>query len=55
MTEHLCYEKHSKKGENSGNSRNGEYTKTLKTSLDEITVHIPRDRNGEYVPQVVPQ
>ena len=55
MTDHLGYEKHSKEGENSGNSRNGEYTKTLKTSLGEITVHIPRDRNGEYDPKIIPK
>ena len=36
MTDHLGYEKHSKEGENSGNSRNGDYPKTLKTNLGEI-------------------
>jgi putative transposase len=55
MTDHLGYEKHSKEGENSGNSRNGDYTKTLKTNLGEITVNIPRDRNGEFDPKVVPK
>ena len=55
MTDHLGYEKHSKEGENSGNSRNGDYTKTLKTNLGEITVTIPRDRNGEFDPKVVPK
>ena len=55
MTDHLGYEKHSKEGDNSGNSRNGDYTKTLKTNLGEITVNIPRDRNGEYDPKVVPK
>jgi putative transposase len=29
MTDHLGYEKHSKEGENSGNSGNGDYPKTL--------------------------
>ncbi|NQT77558.1 MAG: IS256 family transposase [Bacteroidetes bacterium] len=55
MTDHLGYEKHSKEGENSGNSRNGDYPKTLKTNLGEITVNIPRDRNGEYDPKVIPK
>jgi transposase-like protein len=44
MTDHLGYEKNSKEGDNSGNSRNGDYTKTLKTNLGDITVNIPRDR-----------
>ena len=55
MTDHVGYEKHAKEGENSGNSRNGDYPKTLKTNLGEITVNVPRDRNGEFDPQVVPK
>jgi len=55
MTDHLGYEKHSKEGDNSGNSRNGDYPKTLKTNLGEITLNIPRDRNGEYDPKVIPK
>jgi len=55
MTDHLGYEKNSKEGDNSGNSRNGDYTKTLKTNLGEITVNVPRDRSGEYDPKVVPK
>ena len=55
MTDHLGYEKHSKEGENSGNSRNGDYPKTLKTNLGEITINVPRDRNGEYDPKAIPK
>jgi len=55
MTDHLGYEKHSKEGDNSGNSRNGDYQKTLKTNLGEITVNVPRDRNGEFDPKSVPK
>ena len=55
MTDHLGYEKHSKEGENSGNSRNGDYPKTLKTNLGEVTINVPRDRNGEFDPKVVPK
>ena len=55
MTDHLGYEKHSKDGDNSGNSRNGDYPKTLKTNLGEITLNVPRDRNGEFDPKVVPK
>ena len=55
MTDHLGCEKHSKEGDNTGNSRNGDYQKTLKTNLGEITVNVPRDRNGEFDPKVVPK
>jgi transposase-like protein len=55
MTDHLDYEKHSKEGDNSGNSRNGDYPKTLKTNLGEVTINVPRDRNGEFDPKVVPK
>lgn len=55
MSNHLGYEKHAKEGEHSGNSRNGDYQKTLKTNLGEITVSVPRDRNGEFDPRVVPK
>ena len=55
MTDHLGYEKHSKEGDNSGNSRNGDYPKTLKTNLGEVTINVPRDRNGEFDPKIVPK
>jgi putative transposase len=55
MTDHLGYEKHSVEGNNTGNSRNGDYTKTLKTNLGEITVNVPRDRNSEFDPKVIPK
>ena len=55
MTDHLGYEKNSKDGDNSGNSRNGDYPKTLKTNLGEITVNVPRDRNGDFDPKAVPK
>jgi len=55
MTDHLGYDKNSKEGDNSGNSRNGDYPKTLKTNLGEITVNVPRDRNGESDPKAVPK
>jgi len=55
MTDHLGYEKHSKEGDNSGNSRNSDYPKTFKTNLGEVTINVPRDRNGEFDPKVVPK
>ena len=35
------------------NYRNGYSKKTVKTQLGEVDVKIPRDRNGEYEPQII--
>src|SRR6185436_122245 len=53
MTEHLGYAKHDPAGENSGNSRNGVSRKTLKGDFGEVELATPRDRNGEFEPQIV--
>jgi len=53
MTEHLGYEKHSPKGDNTGNSRNGYSEKRVKTSFGEEPVNIPRDRQGVFEPVAV--
>lgn len=56
LDEHLGYEKHSKEGHNSGNSRNGSYSKKVKTeTLGDMILNIPRDRNSEFEPQLVPK
>lgn len=56
LAEHLGYEKHSPKGNNSGNSRNGTTPKTLKTaSLGDVLLDIPRDRNATFEPMLVPK
>lgn len=53
MSVHLGYDKNSIEGNNSGNSRNGKSSKTLKSSQGEITLEIPRDRNGQFEPIAV--
>jgi len=53
MTEHLGYEKHDPTGYNSGNSRNGGTTKTLKGDFGEMPLETPRDRNGSYEPKII--
>lgn len=56
LDEHLGYEKYSPEGHNSGNSRNGSYKKKVKTeSLGDMVLNIPRDRNSEFEPQLVPK
>ena len=54
LTSFLDYERYDPIGYNSGNSRNGSYTRKLKTRFGEITVEIPRDRNGEFKQHTVP-
>ena len=53
LTSHLGYEKHDPAGYNSGNSRNGVTTKTVKGDFGEIVVETPRDRNGSFEPQIL--
>ena len=53
MDHHLGYEKHSSKGNNSGNSRNGYSQKTIKTKDGEIDINTPRDRNAEFEPKMI--
>lgn len=53
MTAHLGYEKNEPVGHNSGNSRNGSYPKTLKSSNGEFEIDVPRDRNASFEPVLV--
>jgi putative transposase len=55
LTHHLGYEKHSPAGKKSGNSRNGKSAKTLKGDFGEMPIEVPRDRNGEFNPQIIPK
>ena len=56
LDEHLGYSKHMKEGYNRGNSRNGFYEKTINTeNVGEVLLSIPRDRNGEFEPVVIPK
>jgi transposase-like protein len=53
MDEHLGYDKHSPLGDLSGNNRNGYNKKTIQTQLGKAEIKIPRDRNGEFEPQLI--
>ncbi len=53
LTHHLGYEKHEAAGRGSGNSRNGKSQKTLKGEAGEMTIEVPRDRNGTFEPQLI--
>jgi putative transposase len=53
MTHHLGYPPHSPAGQHTGNSRNGKTHKTVKGKTGEMEITVPRDRNGEFEPQLV--
>src|SRR3954452_6654912 len=53
LTHHLGYEKHDPAGHNSGNSRNGSSSKTVKGEFGEMVIETPRDRNGTFEPQLL--
>ena len=50
---HLGYEKHSPQGYNSGNSRNGTTSKVVQSSEGAISIEVPRDRKGEFQPELI--
>ena len=54
LNNQLGYEKYEKK-ENCDNSRNGYSKKKVKSSFGEIELDIPRDRNSEFEPKIVPK
>ncbi|UDM73850.1 IS256 family transposase [Vagococcus fluvialis] len=54
LTAFLDYEKYDRTGFNSGNSRNGNYSRSFKTEYGELNLAIPRDRNGEFSQQTLP-
>lgn len=55
MDEALGYGKYDGIEKTNNNSRNGYSKKTVKTELGPVQVNIPRDRNGEFEPRIVPK
>lgn len=53
MTAHLGYEKHASEGRDGGNSRNGSSSKRVKADFGEVEIAVPRDRAGDFDPQLV--
>lgn len=53
MDEHLGYSKYDYKNKDTDDSRNGYSKKTVTSSMGPIDLDIPRDRNGEFDPQIV--
>lgn len=55
MTDHLGYDKYAPDGRNTPNSRNGNSPKTVISDNDTIELNIPRDRSGDFEPQIIPK
>ena len=55
LSSFLGYEKHSSNGWGSGNSRNGFYPREFHTEYGLLQLQIPRDRNGLFQQQTVPE
>ena len=55
MNNHLGYENNDKGEKQTDNRRNGYITKNVKTSMGEMTIDVPRDRDGSFEPQIVPK
>ena len=53
LTHHLGYEKNDADGRGSGNSRNGVSRKTVTGDFGEVEIEVPRDREGDFEPQIV--
>ena len=53
LTDQLGYEPYEAKGRNSGNSRNGRYSKKVRTSSGDVEVQVPRDRQGDFEPKIL--
>ena len=53
LDDELGYSKYDYRNKDTDNSRNGHSPKTLKTSFGEVDIDVPRDRRGEFEPQLV--
>lgn len=53
LEDHLGYDRYDNKNKSTSNSRNGYRKKTVKSDFGEVQLSIPRDRSGDFEPQVV--
>jgi transposase-like protein len=53
LKHHLGFSKNDERPEESDNYRNGTYGKKVKSNSGEIALSVPRDRKGEFEPQIV--
>jgi len=55
LTTHLGYEKHQRPEGPPANARNGHSPKTLRSDNGKLPIKVPRDRNGEFEPTLIPK
>ena len=55
LTEHVAYAKGDPEAEVFPNSRNGSNPKTVATSVGDVELALPRDRDGTFTPMLVPK
>ena len=55
LDEELGYERYEKTEEEKTNYRNGHKPKTLKSTMGELEIDIPQDRNSDFEPKIVPK
>ena len=55
MDSHLGYESNERGAKSTSNRRNGYTDKTVKSSIGEIDIRTPRDRDGSFEPQLIPK
>ena len=53
LDEELGYSRYDYRNKNTENSRNGHSSKTLRTSFGDVEAAVPRDRKGEFEPQLL--
>ena len=53
LDDELGYSRYDYRNKETENSRNGHSQKTLRTSFGDVEVDIPRDRKGEFEPQLI--
>lgn len=55
LNHHLGYKSNSREEKSTSNRRNGTTPKTLKTTMGEVEINSPRDRDGSFEPQIIPK
>ena len=56
LSNYLGYDKHARgAAKEKKNSRKGHSKKTIRTNTGPLEIEVPRDRNGEYEPQIIPK
>ena len=53
LDDELGYSRYDYKNKDTDNSRNGHSSKTLRTSFGDVEVSVPRDRKGQFEPQIL--